>query len=288
MRELARIQIRGDAAAFENAWNARYAWIGPKIMYGMVAIHKDEPAYERMRQLFADFATEHNMTWFERVHVEYSDQELAFFELLTLHVTGNAGEGNNAFAAVYLAEPRCDTCGRVEHRQVRNLVVDLLAVEADPYEIGYFQHDLCETRFHEVLVSDKVKSLLEEHQVPGIALRPVEHISADVVIPRPYYQLLIEPEIGPLIEPSPIERLDLCETCGQYKQVFLTALPGEKGSEFYFPRSSYTGEWLMRTTDQFGRVPNLSSELIISQKLYRLLKEHHVTGFWVQPAHLID
>lgn len=285
MKELARIQFRGDTEAFEAAWNTRFA---SRIEYGVVTLYRDDPEYEHMRQFFAAFAQEHMMTWFERLEIEYSEQELESFELLTLHIIGTAGQGNNTFTNVYEIDQVCKICGRVEYNQVRNLTLDLLAVEVDPYEVGYFQHDFCETDFHETVVSEKVKILLEEHSVPGTALRVVEHISPDVPIFKPYYQLLVEPQIGPLVEPSRVQRLDRCEACKQHKQVLLDAWPGTKESEFYFPKSTYSGEWIMKTMDRFGRLPNFSSKLIISQQLYRLLKDHHVTGFWVQPAHLIE
>jgi len=286
MRELARIQFRGDKKVFIDEWNARS---NPKIEYGVVALYKDEHAYEQMRQLFAALTKEHDMTWLERVEVEYSEQELKSFELLALHITGRAGEGDNKLANVYVVEPVCGTCGRVEYRQMHNLVLDFSTKEVDPFENGYFQHDLCETDFDdEVVVSEKFKSLLEENKVPGVSLRPVESISADIAISIPYYQLLVEQQIGPLVEPTHIQRLDRCDVCNQYKQVLLDAWPRSKEGEFYFRRSSYTGQWIMKTSDRFGRIPNFASKFVINQRLYRIWKEHNVTGFWVQPVHLID
>jgi len=283
MRELARIQFRGDAKDFISAWNTQSTL---QIEQRVVALYKDEPDYAQMSELFANFTQQHAMTWFERVEIEYSEQELLSFDLLVLHIVGQAGMGNNALAPVYTVKPICDTCGRVEYNQTHNLVLNLLEGQDDPLETGYFQHDICETDFHEVVVSQKIKALFEQNQVKGIGLRTIEHIS-DMVVANPYYQLLVEPQIGALVGPSPIRRLDPCETCGQYKQVLLGVLAGTRESEFYFSKSSYVGDWIMKTTDRFGRVPNFSSKIVISQQLYRLLKEHNITGFWVQPAHLV-
>ena len=288
MREFARIQFRGDTAAFEAAWNSRYA---PPIELGIATLYKDQPEYQHMRQLFNAFAPDHEMTWHERVDAEYSDGELASFELLRLNIIGRAGAGDNAHATVYVEEPECSGCGRVAYRQVRSLVLDFSQVDVDPCEIGYFQHDLCETDFDEFVVSTRVKALLEEQQVRGVALRPVTPAltgrpAAGVTLP--YYQLLVEPQIGPLVEPSPVERLDRCEVCGRYRQVLLGASGRTRESEFYFPRSSYAGDCIMRTTDPFGRLPRFGSKLIINQRMYRLLRENRITGYWVQPAHLVD
>jgi hypothetical protein len=285
MKELARIQFRGEAKDFIHEWNAHSTL---KIEQRVIALYKDLPEYQRMHQMFLAFAQQHSVTWVEYVDVEYSDHELESFELLTLHIVGRAGVGNNEFATTYAVDSRCNTCGRVAYKQVNNLVLNLLEEEPDPYEIGYFQHDICETDFHEVVASKKVKTLLEVNQISGVILRPVEHFKTGVAIPRPYYQLSVEPQIGTLTEPTRIQRMDLCPTCGQYKQVLFDALPGTKESEFYFRRSGYAGQTVLRTTDCFGRVPNFACKLVISQRFYRLLKQYEVTGFWVQPAHLVD
>lgn len=221
--------------------------------------------------------------------MEYSDQELSSFDLFRVQVVGRAGRGNNTYAAVYRSEPACAQCGRTRYRQVRDLVLDLSIREIDSEEPGYFQHDVCQTQFgNEWVASLRLKTLLETYRVPGISLRAIEIAHVGRSHSRRYFQLVVESQIGPLIEPTRVQRLGRCDACGAYGQVLLDALPGTEGSEFYFHRSSYRGAWLMRTADQFGRTPDFGSELIINQRLYRLWKEHNITGFWVQPAHLVD
>lgn len=284
MRELARIQFRGDTRGFINAWNADS---GIKIEQRVVALYKDSVDYKRMSELFATLSEKHNMTWFERAEVEYTETELSTFEILSLHIIGRAGMGNNEYGNVYSTEQICRSCGRVEHIQTRSLILDLLSQEQDELEIGLFQHDICETDFHEVIVSERVKLLLEINHVPGIGLQLVEHKDAEVYVPDSYFQLRVAATIGPLVEPTRIERLHLCNGCTAYQQVLLGAIPGSKESELYFSRNSYSGQWIMQTSEHFGRVPEFHSRLLINQDLYRLLKDSNVTGFWVQPAHLI-
>lgn len=284
MRELARIQLRGDSTAFEKLWNARFT---PKIEYGVVAIYKDDPAYSHLRTLFSDAARWADTSWSEHVEVEYTDHDLVTFDLLRLNVVGRAGAGGNEFAQVYLQELACRTCGRVRYRQVSDLVLDLLAQEEDHCETGYFQHDVCKTDFSEVIVSGKVKTFLESHGVPGLTFRSVSHVSPHVENLPHFYQLLVGEQIGPLVEPTRILRYNRCNACGYYEQVLFDALPGAKESEFYFSRSSYGGGAIMATSDEFGRGLRYHSEVIISQEVYRLFKENNITGFWVQPAHLV-
>ena len=285
MRELARIQVRGETSDFERTWNARSA---TKIEYGVIAIYKDGPVYEGIREVFSEFAKEHPMSWHEEVEVEYTVRELSSFELLRLEVQGRAGPGDNSCAPVYAEEVVCGTCGRTSYRQVRDMVLDFSAKQEDGYETGYFKHDLCETGFSELVVSGKVKMLIEQNLVPGVTLRPIDSVVESPAAFRPYFQLLVRQQIGPLIDPTRIQRHDLCGTCGQYKQVLFDARAPIKGSEFYFLRNSYAGAWIMTTTDQFGRGPRYRGALVINQAFYRLLKNAHVTGMWVQPAYLVE
>lgn len=283
MREQAKIQLHGESEAFETAWNSTYE---PKIEYGLVALYKDESSYERLRQLFDSFVLKYPVTWYEHTSVEYSEAELASFELLRLHVIGQAGAGDNSFVQVYVAESVCTACSRVKHSQVRNLVLNYATQEDDPEEIGYFQHDMCKTDADEVVVSERVKSVLATHGVLGIELRPIENSSTINPIGKSYFQLIAQSQIGPLVEPTLLEQRDYCTSCRQYREV-LYALPGSMESEFYFRRDSYKGAWIMSTTDVFGRSPHYASELIINQQFYHLLKRNNITGFWVQPVHLI-
>ena len=130
---------------------------------------------------------------------------------------------------------------------------------------------------------------MEAHQAPGVQFRRVEHCDPAVApseLPA-YYQLLIEPEIGPLLERGTVDRRQPCVQCGEYREVHRSISSDDKDRESYYGRSSYSGAWIMRSTDRFGVVPKLTSDTIISQRLYRLLQEHDITGFWVQPVHLV-
>lgn len=284
MRNLARIQFRGESHAFETAWNSRSEY---KIEYGLIAIYKDNPAYEVMRQLFTQYALRYTMSWHERVYVKYSARELASCTLLRLDILGHAGAGNNTSANVYVTEPICQVCGRISYRQIRDLALDLTQQEPDLYETPYFRHDICETDFFEVVVTRRLKDLLETQRISGISFRPVEAVSTQHSPTKSYYQLFVKPTMGPLVEPSRIQYLKFCTNCGQYQEVLLDALTGTKESEFYFPKASYGGAEIMKTTDEFGRGPRYGPQLIISQDLYRLMRRNRVSGFAVQPVHLV-
>jgi hypothetical protein len=250
MRELARIQFRGDTKEFVDQWN-RLSSI--KIEQRVIAIYKDIAEYELMKGLFSRLSQQHNMTWFQ----------------------------------IYRTEVSCSQCNRMNYVQARNLVLNPFEEQTDEWEVGLFQHDVCETDFHEVIVSERVIELFRLNNARGIITRPVDFTEQHNFRLQRYYQLQTESTIKLLVPPSRIERLDSCEVCGQYKQVLMMSLPGTKDSEFYFARNSYGGDWIMSTSERFGRTPNFHAQLVISQNFYRLLKTSGITGFWVQPAHLI-
>ncbi|MAG35502.1 MAG: hypothetical protein CL878_04550 [Dehalococcoidia bacterium] len=291
MKKIARIQFHGETRPLAQAWNAAH---DHHIDLGIIVLDKALPEYQQLRALFTQFAAKYDVVWRERVTAEYTQQELASFELFHVAIYGDGGEGNNTHAHVYDEVPVCDACGRVEYRQVRNLVVDLLEEQPDVEETGYFQDDVCRTDFREIVVSEQVKQLFETHRVPGVELRPVEHCDPTtaqselaMIVPT-YYQLLVETEIGPLVEPTPVQRHNRCTECGQFAQVLFDGQVFEIRSEYHFPRSSYDGAWIMQTADAFGRGPRYGRDIVINQRLYQLFQEHGITGIATYPAHIVE
>jgi hypothetical protein len=226
------------------------------------------------------------MTWYERVYPRYSNKELASVEIFWLDILGRGGEVNNSLADVYATELACPACGRVTYSQTRDLFLDLARKDPDRFEIPYFRDDICETDFHEVIVSQKLKEVLECHGAAGLRFRTVESIARPRPGRRIYSQMVVEPTIGPAIEPSRVQRQGLCAKCGKYRSVLLP-LPGTLQAELYFSRSSYLGASIMRTVDEFGSGPRYGQLLIVNQAMYRLLRANHVSGFVVHPAHLV-
>jgi hypothetical protein len=293
MRERAQIQFSGrfdeahkrDIIALTAAWNARS---DHPIRYGGISVYRDDPLYSELRSFFDTWGKGRSLTWGERIYIEYSDEELLTFEVLALHPVGRAGRGGNTYAAVYEYREQCPVCKSIEPEQISDLVLDLEQEDVDEEEIPYLRHDLCQTDCGQLVISQRLKALFATRTIPGVTVRPVRHVwEGDTHLPA-YYQVNIAARIGPAIAPCPIQRSDACATCSQYKQAFVSVLPGTKGSEFCFPRSSCPSAWIMETMDRFGQPPHLHGLCFISQELYRFLKRSGLTGFWVQPAHWVD
>ena len=165
--------------------------------------------------------------------------------------------------------------------------------------------DLASTQdFSEDLVSERTRQIVGDAGVTGVEFRPVEHARPSRPVKRKYFQLVVHNVIEPLLAPRPIWT-KRCPGCGREYD------PQDKGieqpdpwteishhwyqgpwSELHFPRSAYQGWDLMRTAETFGGPTSPSApapktpKRLISQRLYRLLREHKITGYRVQPAHL--
>jgi hypothetical protein len=170
--------------------------------------------------------------------------------------------------------------------------VDNLTIKLEDFLDADLEHgtefaDLHITDNAEIIASDRVQSLLTQQHSDAFSFREVHFAEKPVFAPR-YWHLVVHSTTGPALEPSPVERSALCPGCGKPREILFSALPGARGSEFYFSRSSIQGELIYKTTDEFGRAPSFQPIYFISQKLYRLFAVAEITGLWVQPAHLKD
>lgn len=286
MRELAHIQLRGNDADFSSAWNLT----NPvhRIEYGVVAIYRDHPEYERLLVMFNRTESPRSFEWHERIDVEYSDDELSASELLQFTVIGNAGEGGNEYADAYELRPLRSGCGLTEYIQVADLTINSKEFSAVPDSRERRRCDLFRTSFGEFIVSRDFQELARNLVIPGISFRSVYDLANSGRVSDAYFQLVAEAEIGPFLQPSPIERSGFHPECGAYESVLMTKLPKSLGSEFYFQRNSYHGEPLARSREKLGNLPQQTPLLFISGNIHTVLRKTAMRGYWAQPAHLVD
>lgn len=294
MRELARIQLRFAHKPFVEVWNKIS---GIQIEFGNISLYRDSQEYHKLRDTFQEFYLVEEPDWIEWIEVEYSEEELRNSEMLVLHVNGYAGNGGNALAQVYQELDRCCVCGSVsEIRQVENVVLDLSRSSRegiDPEDPQAFKHDICRTGFDdEIIVTEKVRELMETHRITGLEFRSVVLIGDSVVSSNRYYQLVILDRLGPVVPPTRLVYDKLCPECGRYAKVAIE-IPKpylvSPHSEPYFERQHYGGQDISLSTTKLRgtRSPVGKSMIIASQKLYHLLWDNGVSGFWAQPAHLV-
>lgn len=269
----------------------------PRMAMGAIILEKSSPKYEALRNLFLGRVSGVEpglVKWDEVIEAAYSERELEQHEILTLHINGEGGLGGNAYADVYELDT-CPSCALIRIRsQVRDLVSNLSKARKD------FVSTL---NFQEVLISSRLRALLVDAQVSGVEFRPVHHAHPSRPVARQYFQLVVHNVLKPLAAPKHTSTTR-CDRCGYEHDGAGVApekpdpwteihywLPGP-WNEMHFPRSSYRNWDLMRTEVVFGGPSNRAdpkphfSDLLVNQRLFRLLRRQKITGFWVQPAHL--
>lgn len=147
-------------------------------------------------------------------------------------------------------------------------------------------------RANALLAADRLVRLLAEHGLTGWSSRTIfrERGSTRTEITG-WKQLTVTAAVGPAVSPTVFGRSpfhpdpqnrDGCRVCGLTR-------PGLQ-SELHLPASSWDGSDLALTRDRIGGEFGLGYPiqlLVVSQRLYRLLREHRVRGFRVERIHLV-
>ena len=175
MRQIARIQFRGNDAEFSSAWNKS----DPvhRIVYGVVAIYKDHPEYRQLREAYDKIVSPRLFEWHERVDVEYSDKELSSCELLQFVVIGDAGEGGNEYSHAYEEQGLQMGCELTKYVQIADLTIDSSEFSAVPKSKVRRPCDLFRTRFGGFIVSRRFRELAISVGLPGVGFRDVNDLA---------------------------------------------------------------------------------------------------------------
>jgi hypothetical protein len=147
-------------------------------------------------------------------------------------------------------------------------------------------------RANALLASDRLVRVLAEHGLTGWSSRAIFRARGSALREIPgWKQLVVTAEVGPAVPPTVFGRspfhpdphnLEGCRVCGLTR-------PGLQ-SELYLPASSWEGSDLALTRDRIGGEFGLGHPvqlLVVSQRLYGLLREHRVQGFRVERVHLV-
>ena len=177
----------------------------------------------------------------------------------------------------------CSAC-RAPLAQRRDLILK-------PSDMG--KKDVSLTYSFDVILSERMAHLLQDWGVSGFDLRPVQnHGKSDKPV---LYQLQVTNVLPSMAAPpTEFEAVRHCEVCGSTSRFLKhTHQWGEityyEDTDVCYPRSvlevaqdlNYTAEW-------FGELPAMKPTIIISQRLYRLLREHKVKHWDATPVYLVD
>ncbi len=255
-----------------SEWNEYYKYdtiddkLGPVIAY---SITTDNYAYFSLINRLQSRRIPYEV--FRREY-KFTKKEIDNAEILKLIIDGNAGES-------YSPEHEgniCPECGEeVPKQDINDLHVDYKQIKQYDISVTYMGDT-------EIIVSQKLKDLLSREGITGICFSPVFQLGKENEIIPNYYHLKLEVGIGEVVQPAIVDKDEKCCECGFYRK-FLCQTP------LYFEKGSWNGLDISYTDNWFGSPPRSQGKwVIISPKLYRVLKDNKVKLFSVEPAFLIE
>ncbi|WP_376792406.1 hypothetical protein [Thermoflexus sp.] len=226
-----------------------------------------------------------------RVERIYTERELSSAPLLVLRLTNQAIEDDwydledGYQGGPQASHRRCAVC-RAALEQVRDLLVDVR-------KMG--RRDLSLTYSFEVILSPRLARMLQEAGFTGFALRPVWHYRRPHQGEPPLYQLVVTNVLPPMASPpTEFEPERRCEVCGTETKFIKHThwwgrIPYYEETEIYYPKSvleqvaDFNATW-----EKIGELPSWSRLVIITQRMYRWLKEQRIRGWSAEPVYLVE
>jgi len=218
---------------------------------------------------------------FADILYRYSASELESAELLYFYIWMVCEPSGEECGTSYDESKACPRCksGRVRTSPLR------LNVSKIPLRMDF----AVSIARDEWAISDRVVRILRANNITGVNFKPVEHCGNPLKNPRRYQELVVD---------SVVEMANENEYGIDYfnRDVtrYVCSFGHTKGlnhlSEVYIKRSSWHGYDMAKSDVYVGNrcgVLAPTSLLFISQRLFRLLKDHGVKGYGVRVAHLL-
>jgi hypothetical protein len=180
---------------------------------------------------------------------------------------------------------RCPSCG-ARLKQIRELLVNKTLMG---------KRDVSLTYSNQVVLTERVGRLLQEHELTGFELWPMHHYKKSYRGEPTLYQLRVTHILPPMASPpTEFESVKDCPVC-QRKSQFLKRthwwgqIQYRDYTDGYYSRNvlgdvrdfSFTSEW-------FGEQRTASQAIIITQRLYRLLREWKVKNWAAVPVYIVN
>ncbi|MFC4779304.1 hypothetical protein ACFO9Q_21125 [Paenibacillus sp. GCM10023252] len=223
---------------------------------------------------FKQFTKERNIRCIvSRREYSFTKAEKDQADILYLIIDGNGGDSTSDESLYYT----CPTC-MYEVRKVNRSRVRVDYKEVSKYDICISYLPNCE-----VVVSQKLIDLMVGEKISGYETTPIYQTGTDEVIPN-FYQLLLNTGLGEAVAPTIVERGIRCVDCGFYTRNLIKSLLHYKKLESRSYDICYASDWY---GDIYRNKYVGSRAIVISQKLYRIMKENKIRAFSVQPAAFI-
>lgn len=214
---------------------------------------------------------------------EYHASELAGARFLQLIITTFVDACGEDYGTVYDDSAACSRCG-FGRKQVSPLRLDLGKIpETDGFATTI-------ARGEELLVSESLAQVIHKGGVAGCRLDQLEHVGQRSQQGR-WYQLVITTEAGETASQTRFAKDFLHEDTAQEFVCPRHQLSGlNLVSEVFLREVSIEPADILKTTNRYGNRAGWlqpSPILLISQRFYRLLKEHSIRGYRAEVARLV-
>ncbi|MFZ1238204.1 MAG: hypothetical protein WAV74_22920 [Anaerolineae bacterium] len=180
---------------------------------------------------------------------------------------------------------RCSACN-TSLKQRRDLVVNKRLMRGKDSSLTYA---------NQAILSERVGRLLQEHDLAGFELRPVQHYRKPYQNEPTLSQLVVTNVLPPMAAPpTEFEQLLDCTVCG-HKSRYLKhthwwgKIQYREDTDIYYRRSILAAiKDFNHTAEYFGELRVAHPYVIITQRVYRLLRERRVKNWTVAPVHLVE
>ncbi|QWK09354.1 MAG: hypothetical protein KNN16_08210 [Thermoflexus hugenholtzii] len=252
----------------------------------------DVDVRSRAFEILIKAAQESDLVRLIRIERVYSSEELQAAPLLEWRLTNQAieddyytlhfKEGQAKGIAPYARD--CPSC-RAHLEQVRDIWVDTRLMG---------QRDLSLTYSFEIILSARLARMLQEAGFTGFALRPVWDYRKPYQGEPKLYQLVVTNVLPPMASPpTEFEQEQRCEVCGTESR-FLKHTHFWGRIQYYEETDIYYAREVLEqatdfniTSERFGVLSASHPLVIISQRVYRWLKEQGIKGWSARPVYLV-
>lgn len=267
----------------------REALYNPEKNWYPVQVEVESKAFE----LLIKAAQETELVRLIRIERVYSSKELESAPLLewkptnqaieddyyTLHFKEGQAKGIDPYAR------DCPAC-RAHLEQVRDIWVDT-------HKMG--KRDLSLTYSFEIILSAPLARKLKEAGFTGFTLRPVWHYRKPYQGEPKLYQLVVPHVLPPMASPpTEFEQEQRCEACGTISKFlkhthFWGRIQYYEETDIYYPREVLQqAADFNATCERIGGLPDGHPLILISQRVYRWLKEQGIKGWSARPVYLVE
>jgi hypothetical protein len=252
-----------------NSWIKYYSYDTSDKNIGKLVAYKFNTGDKEYEKL-CTFLEKNNIQFiiFRREY-KFSNSEINKAELLEFVVDNSA---KRSYSPDHKKFTICNNCGEeLPLLHYTDLHVDFNTIKKYDISATY-------SIVGEIIVSQSLRDILVNEGVIGIDYYPIYQFDSNKQLIEGFYQLIIEEGIGEVEEPAIVETKDKCPVCGFYKK-FLCQTP------LYFNKNTWRNLDICFTSNWFGAPPGWQGKkILISPKLYKVLKGYHIKGFSVRPA----